>query len=336
MQRDIQAAGMTGTSAEAITLSRASEQLAALAGRIERSRIERDVSLSHYTTFRIGGPADLLYRARTEDELAEAIGAARDLDVPHFLLGLGANILVADAGFRGLVIRSEVEGIEFIDDTRVRAGAGVHTFMDLINRTVSRGLGGLHHYVGIPSTVGGAIWQNLHFLSPPPERERTCFIEEVVESAEILSEEGERRVVDREYFRFGYDYSILHDRDDVILSVTLRLVPQPESELRHVMRENLKWRDDRHPDLWLYPSAGSIFKKIDDVGAGRLIDGCGLKGYILGNAQFFHKHANIIVNLGGATAADVRGLIELAQESVMRETGYALTTEIGMIGDFGA
>lgn len=327
---------MRDTSAEAITLSRASEQLAALAGRIERSRIERDVPLSQYTTFRIGGSADLLYRARTEDELAEAIGAARALDVPHFLLGLGANILVADAGFRGLVIRSEVEGIEFIDDTRVRAGAGVHTFMDLINRTVSRGLGGLHHYVGIPSTVGGAIWQNLHFLSPPPDRERTCFIEEVVESAEILSEEGERRVVDREYFRFGYDYSILHDRDDVILSVTLRLDPQPESELRHVMRENLKWRDDRHPDLWLYPSAGSIFKKIDDVGAGRLIDGCGLKGHILGNAQFFHKHANIIVNLGGATAADVRGLIELAQETVMRETGYALTTEIGMVGDFGA
>jgi hypothetical protein len=118
--------------------------------------------------------------------------AARELGVPHFLLGLGANILVADAGFRGLVIRSEVGGIEFIDDTRVRAGAGVHTFMDLINATVSRGLGGLHHYVGIPSTVGGAIWQNLHFLSPPPERERTCFIEEVVESAEILTEEGER------------------------------------------------------------------------------------------------------------------------------------------------
>lgn len=308
------------------------EQLAALGTRLDEGRIELDVPLAPYTTFRIGGPADLLYRARTSDELVEAITAARSLGVPHFLLGLGANILVADAGFRGFVIRSEVGGTEFVDDIRVRAGAGVHTFMDLINRTVSRGLGGLHHYVGIPSTVGGAIWQNLHFLSPPPDRERTCFIEEVVESAEILTAEGERRVVDRGYFEFGYDYSILHDRDDVVLNVTFRLEPTPEEELRFVMRENLKWRDDRHPDLWLYPSAGSIFKKIEGVGAGRLIDECGLKGHIFGNAQFFHRHANIIVNLGGARAADVRGLIELAQETVRRELGYELTTEIGMVG----
>jgi UDP-N-acetylmuramate dehydrogenase len=308
------------------------EQRAALGARLGIDRLETDVALAPCTTFRIGGPADLMYRARTPDELAGAVTAARDLGIPHFLLGLGANILVADAGFRGLVIRSEVEGIEFIDETSVRAGAGVQTFMALINATVARGLGGLHHYVGIPSTVGGAIWQNLHFLSPPPDRERTCFIEEVVESAEILTAEGERRTVDRDYFRFGYDYSILHDRDDVVLSVTFRLDPAPEDELRLVMRENLKWRDDRHPDLWLYPSAGSIFKKIEDVGAGRLIDQCGLKGHIIGNAQFFHRHANIIVNLGGATAADVRALISLAQETVRRETGYELSTEIGMLG----
>jgi UDP-N-acetylmuramate dehydrogenase len=317
-----------------VTVRGVDQQREALAGRIAPERLERDVVLAPYTTFRIGGPADLLYRARTPDELANAILAARDLGVPYFLLGLGANILVADRGFRGLVIRSEMENIDFLDDTRVRAGAGVQTFMALINATVSRGLGGLHHYVGIPSTVGGAIWQNLHFLSPPPERERTCFIEEVVESAEILTQEGERKTVDREYFRFGYDYSILHERDDIVLSVTFRLDPQPEAELRFVMRENLKWRDDRHPDLWLYPSAGSIFKKIEDVGAGRLIDKCGLKGHIFGNAQFFHRHANIIVNLGGATAADVRALIALAQDTVRRELGYELTTEIGMVGEF--
>ncbi|HSJ23576.1 MAG TPA: UDP-N-acetylmuramate dehydrogenase [Longimicrobiales bacterium] len=310
------------------------EQRDALGKRLGLARLEKDVPLAQYTTFRIGGTADLLYRARTADELAEAVTAARELDIPYFLLGLGANILVADAGVRGLVIRSEVDDVEFIDDVRVRAGAGVQTFMRLISDTVSRGLGGLHHYVGIPSTVGGAVWQNLHFLSPPPERERTCFIEEVIESASILTEEGERRTVDNAYFNFGYDYSILHDRDDIVLDVTFRLDPAPEQDLRYVMRENLKWRDDRHPDLWLYPSAGSIFKKIEAVGAGRLIDQCGLKGHILGNAQFFHKHANIIVNLGGATAADVRGLISLARETVQRELGYELQTEIGMVGEF--
>jgi UDP-N-acetylmuramate dehydrogenase len=137
-----------------------------------------------------------------------------------------------------------------------------------------------------------------------------------------------------DYFRFGYDYSILHDRRDVVLDVTFRLEPTPREVMRETIRENLQWRDDRHPDLWLYPSAGSIFQKIEGLGAGRLIDQCGLKGHVLGNAQIFHKHANIMVNLGGATSADVRSLIDLAQTTVQRELGYALKTEIGMVGEF--
>jgi UDP-N-acetylmuramate dehydrogenase len=305
-----------------------------LARRLGTERLERDVPLARFTTFKIGGPADLFFRARTEDELAGAILAARELDVPYFLLGVGANILVGDRGFRGLVIRNEVSGIEFLDDTRVKAGSGVEVFHDLIQATAARGMGGLQHFVGIPSTVGGAIWQNLHFLSPAPERERTVFVEEVVEACEILSEEGERRTVDREYLKFGYDYSILHERDDIVLSTTFRLEPQPQEELRRVMRENLMWRDDKHPDLWLYPCAGSIFQKIEGIGAGRLIDQCGLKGHIHGGAQIFHKHANIIVNIGGARAADVRALIELAQGTVQRELGYTLQPEIGLIGEF--
>lgn len=306
----------------------------AFIARVGEDRIERNVPLAQYTTFRIGGPADLFYRAQTPDELANAVLAAREIELPHFLLGTGANILVGDRGFRGVVIRCEVGGIEFLDDVRVRAGAGVQTFPDLIVETVARNLGGLQHYVGIPSTVGGALWQNLHFLSPPPERERTCFIEEVLESADILTEEGERKTVDNAYFRFGYDYSILHERNDIVLSATFRLEPDDGESLRWNMRENLQWRDDRHPDLWLYPSAGSIFQKIEGVGAGRLIDQVGLKGHVLGNAGIFHKHANIIVNFGGATAAEVRGLIDLARTTVARELGYELRPEIGFIGEF--
>jgi UDP-N-acetylmuramate dehydrogenase len=302
--------------------------------RLGADRLEQGVPLAPYTTFRIGGPADYLYRARTERELADVLLLAREMEIPFFLLGLGANILVADRGVRGLVIRNEVSEIEFLEGDRVRAGSGVIVYHDLIQETVSRGLGGLHHYVGIPSTVGGAIWQNLHFLSPPPERERTVFVEEVVESARILSAEGRIEEVDRDYFRFGYDYSILHDRNDVVLSVVFALQRTPEQELRDTVRENLKWRDDRHPDLWLYPSAGSIFQKIEGVGAGRLIDQCGLKGHVLGNAQIFHKHANIVVNLGGATAADVRAIIDLAQRTVREQLGYELEPEIGFIGEF--
>jgi UDP-N-acetylmuramate dehydrogenase len=306
----------------------------ALTDALGGDRIDRDVALAPMTTFRIGGPADLLYRARTPDELVLAVQTARGLDVPHFLLGRGANILVGDGGFRGLIIRSEVDGIDFLDDVRVRAGAGVETFPDLIDATVTRGLGGLHHYVGIPSTVGGALWQNLHFLSPAPERARTIFIEEVLESADLLTEEGERKTVGVEYFEFAYDQSILHSRDDVVLSATFRLRPDVPDELRRVMRENLEWRDEHHPDLWLYPCVGSIFQKIDGVGAGRLIDECGLKGHVHGGAGIFHKHANIVVNLGGATAGDVRRLIDLAQETVARETGHELIAEIAFVGEF--
>jgi UDP-N-acetylmuramate dehydrogenase len=303
-----------------------------LEARLGTDRIRRSVPLAPFTTFRIGGPADLFYEARSARELATAVTAARELEVPYFLLGAGANILVGDGGFRGLVIRNASDRVEFFDDHRVRAESGVMVYHDLIQACFSRGLGGLHHFVGIPSTVGGAIWQNLHFLSP--DRERTVFVEEVVEECALLTEEGTERVVGLDYLNFGYDYSILHERDDIVLTVTFRLEPAPQDVLLDQIRQNLQWRDDRHPDLWLYPSAGSIFQKLEGIGAGRLIDECGLKGHVHGNAQIFHRHANIIVNLGGATAHQVRELIELAQTTVERELGYRLEPEIGFIGEF--
>lgn len=301
---------------------------------VDPERVRRDVTLAPLTTFRIGGPADLFYRARTPEELSRAVCIAREMGIPSFLLGRGANILVGDRGFRGVVIRCDISTLEFRPDGRVLAGAGLDTFPDLINATVARGLGGLHHFVGIPSTVGGAVWQNLHFLAPAPARERTMFWEEFMEGATILTPGGEIRRESTDYFKFGYDYSVIHDTGDVVLDVSLKLVPTPIPELRRVMRENLAWRDERHPDLWLYPCAGSIFKKIEGIGAGRLIDECGLKGHVHGAAQIFHKHANIIVNLGGATAAEVVTLIELSRETVVRETGYELETEIEFVGEF--
>lgn len=307
----------------------------ALEDRLEGATLEFDVPLAPLTTFLIGGRADLFVRATTAEQLAAAVSAARELEIPHFLLGRGANVLVSDRGYRGLVVHSAVGGIRFVDPVRVEAGAGVNTFHDLIEATVSRGLGGLHHYAGIPSTVGGALWQNLHFLAPAPARERTVFIEEVVESAKLLTEEGELATVGVDYFEFGYDDSVLHRRDDIVLSATFRLAPAPEEELRRVVRENLAWRDERHPDLSLYPCVGSVFRKVDGIGAGRLIDECGLKGHVEGRAGFFHKHANIIVNFGGASASEVRHLIELAAEAVRRETGYELVPEITFVGDFG-
>jgi len=291
--------------------------------------------LAPYTTFRIGGPADLFYEPRTADELANAILAARELEVPYFLLGLGANILIGDQGFRGLVIRNQARGIKvFPERDQVRAESGAVVYPDLIDAAIARGLSGLEHYVGIPSTVGGALWQNLHFLSPAPARERTMFIAEVTREAEILTVEGERRTVDAGYFQFGYDTSILHHRPDVVLEATFQLTPDDPVRLRRIAEENLDWRRERHPPLDTEPSAGSIFKKIEGIGAGRLIDQCGLKGTSIGGAMVTHRHANIFINTGGATAADVRALIAHVQEVVEARTGYRLEPEISFIGEF--
>ena len=291
--------------------------------------------LAPFTTFKIGGPADLFVEAHSADELARAVVAAREHGVPLFLLGLGANILVGDGGFRGVVIRNRAAHIETDSESgRVRAESGAVVWERLIEETVAAGLSGLEHYAGIPSSVGGALWQNLHFLSP--DRSRTMFIEEVVESADLLMEDGTRETVGRDWFRFGYDYSTLHDRPDVIaLGATFRLAPEAREVLRERIDANLEWRGARHPPLATEPSAGSIFKKIDGVGAGRLADWCGMKGTRIGGAEVTQRHANILINRDGATARDVRHLIGYVQETVEREQGYRLSTEIGMIGDFG-
>ncbi len=296
-------------------------------------RLRTNVPLAPYTTFKIGGPADMLYDATAADDLANAVGAARAAGIPFFVLGLGANILVGDRGFRGLVIRNAAGGLQFPGPNSIRADSGT-LMADLIQTAVTRGLSGLEHYVGIPSTVGGAVWQNLHFLSPAPARERTMFIEEVVTEVELLTPDGGRVTVSAAEMEFGYDTSRLHHSGEIALAVTFGLAPGDPAAMHRVMQENLSWRGARHPWLDYHPSAGSIFKKIEGVGAGRLIDQCGLKGYTIGNAQISHMHANIMVNLGGATAAEVRALIAFAQKAVFEKFGQKLEPEIGFIGEF--
>ena len=160
------------------------------------------------------------------------------------------------------------------------------------------------------------------------------FIAEVFESAELLTHDGKRMTVDREYMHFGYDTSTLHKQRDVSLAVTFNLEPCDQAVMHRIMQENLSWRGGKHPWLEYHPSAGSIFKKIEGVGAGRLIDQVGLKGFRHGDAQISHIHANIMVNLGKATAKDVRELISMAQSKVEERFGQHLEPEIGFIGEF--
>lgn len=291
--------------------------------------IVEGAQLAPLTTFGIGGPARLLARVRSADELAAAVRWAERSGTPWFLLGLGANILVGDGGFDGLVIKNDAARARFEGD-RLTAESGA-VVADLIELCRRRRLSGIEHFVGIPSTLGGALWQNLHFLAP--DRKSTLYIGEIVEAATVL-QGGEIDSVDREWFDFGYDYSVLHDNRAVVLDATLRLTPSTDEAIDEVMAANRQWRGNAHPDGAERMSAGSVFRKIEGVGAGRLIDHAGLKGRRVGGAEVSEKHANYILNRGGATAKDVRDLIALVQETVEADSGHRLTPEISFVGQF--
>lgn len=292
--------------------------------------VSEHVILAPFTTFHIGGPADYFTTVDSPDELIEAIEWSNHKGVPFFVLGTGANILVGDKGFQGLVIKNESSRINR-NGSLITAESGT-TIADVIRLTVEQGLSGFEHFAGIPSSVGGALWQNLHFLTP--ERDRTFFIAEIVESALIYSHDGEQKVVGKEYFKFGYDDSILHHTNDVVLSATFVLSKENSSVLQQRVEANLQWRKEKHPENATSCSAGSVFKKIEGHGAGRLIEKVGLKGKQIGGAKISEKHANFIINSGSATAADVRQLILLVQETVQSKLGLHLETEISFVGEF--
>lgn len=297
---------------------------------LELKNLEQNKILAPYTTYKIGGPADYFITANNKTELIAAIQEAREKKVPYFVLGTGANILVGDKGFRGLVIKNDANKFSFNDDL-LTAESGA-TIENLINECTSRNLSGLEHFIGIPSSVGGALWQNLHFLSP--DRKSTLFIGDILYSAEILNEDNELEVVSKDFFKFGYDYSILHNRRHVVTGAVFRLRANNAENINKQMRENMNWRISKQPQLSEFPSCGSVFKKIEGVGAGRLIDSCGLKGYRIGGIRISEKHANYFLNIGNGTAKDVKDLIEHVQGVVSEQTGHILETEISFVGEF--
>lgn len=293
-------------------------------------KIQKNVPLAPYTTYKIGGPADYFFVAQDKVELVSAINKVRMEKTPYFLLGTGANIIVSDLGFRGLVIKNEAKGFKF-DKEHLVVESGA-TIDDLITESAGRNLSGLEHFVGIPSSVGGALWQNLHFLAP--DRKNTLFIGDIVESAQVLSPSGNLEKVNKDFFKFGYDYSILHKESYVVVEVTFKLAPKNCDEINKQIEENLKWREEKQPQLREFPSCGSVFKKIEEVGAGRLIDQVGLKGRQVGGIKISEKHANYLINTGGGTAQDVMSLIRLVQDVVKEKTGYSLELEVSFVGDF--
>lgn len=292
--------------------------------------LQKDIVLAPYTTYKIGGKADYFVVVKSKGELVNAVIKARKNNILYFILGTGANILVGDKGFRGLVIKNEAKNSEIKNNYLIAESGAV--IADLIDFTKKKELSGLEHFAGIPSTVGGAIWQNLHFLSR--DRKSTIFIESIVESAEILDENNNIQKVNKDFFKFGYDYSILHDKKILITEVTFKLDPSTKNTIQKQIEENLKWRNEKQPQLHEFPSCGSVFKRIEGVGAGRLIEQVGLKRCQIGDIMVSEKHANFLVNTGNGRASDVISLINIIQNKVKKELGYNLETEISFVGEF--
>ena len=297
------------------------------------TRARAQVPLAPFTTFRVGGPAQWLIETRNTDEIVVAMALAERAGVSVTILGGGSNVLIADAGIRGLVIRPRGGTISSIDDRSVRADAAV-TINGLVRWTITHACAGLEAWAGTPGTVGGAIFGNAHFS----ER----LIGDLVESVRVASRGGTIDDVPAAHMAFGYDRSRLQSSGEILLSAVFRVAPGDPAMLREIARRSLAFRKRTQPlDT---PSAGCIFQNpqpgrdaVPDgipSSAGALVDRAGLKGIAVGGARVSSTHGNFIVNDGGATARDIRQLIGRCRAAVRERFGVELREEIVCLGDF--
>jgi UDP-N-acetylmuramate dehydrogenase len=297
------------------------------------SRVRSGEPLAGFTTFRVGGPADWLVETRASSEIVAAIGIAKAAGVPVTMLGGGSNVLIADAGIRGLVIRPRRGEIERIDESRVRADAAV-TINGLVRWTIMHGAAGLEAWAGTPGTVGGAVYGNAHFGGRP--------IGELLREVRLVALDGAITDVPAEDMEFGYDRSRLQRSGEVLLTATFGVSPGEPGTLRATARESLAFRKRTQP--LETPSAGCVFQnpepgrdRVPDGlpwSAGALVDRAGLKDVAIGGARVSPAHGNFIVNDGSATAADIRRLIERCRTAVRDRFGVELREEIVYLGDF--
>ena len=279
--------------------------------------------LAKHVTFRIGGPADILLLPASLDHLAAAVAWLYREGHPFVILGRGSNVLVADRGVRGVVIKTGrgQEGVRY-DGRRVVAGCGA-SLPQLSRAVASRGLAGLEFAAGIPGSVGGGVVMNAGAHG--------CSMADVVRGVRVLTPAGERRWPGEE-MGFRYRSSRLQDERGVVLDVELELAPADPRECVARLEEWLRTRSDTQPIG--PPSSGCVFRNPEGDHAGRLIDVAGAKGMRAGAAVVSDRHANYILNAGGATAADVLALVGQVRARVREHSGVDLVPEIKMIGEF--
>ena len=278
-----------------------------------------DELLAKHTSFRIGGGAEVMAFPKSEDELSALLKKSALLDWKFTILGAGTNVLAPDEGVQGLVIclKDCLDGMRQTDETHIQVMAGV-TMSRAAVFAANLGLAGMEFAHGIPGTVGGGVYMNAGAYGGE--------ISDICESVQVMDYSGEVKTLSRDQMDFSYRHSCLEGREAVVVSAVFELIPGSSDEIRRKMKDFQQRRMASQPlDL---PSAGSAFKRPSGGYAAALIDQAGLKGYRIGGAAISEKHAGFAVNLGGATAADVKALLTQVSETVYNSTGILLEPEI--------
>ena len=292
------------------------KKIAALLPNLE---LRMNESMAKHTSFRIGGGAEVMAFPKTETELAELLKVSALLDCKCAILGAGTNVLAPDEGITGLVIclKDCLDGMEALSDTRIRVMAGV-TMSRAAVFAANLGLSGLEFAHGIPGTIGGGIYMNAGAYGGE--------ISQVCDRVAVMDRQGNTRWLSRAEMAFSYRHSVLETSDDLVIAAEFTLTPSEPEAVKARMKELIGKRSASQP-LNL-PSAGSAFKRPKGGYAAALIDQAGLKGFRVGNAGISDKHAGFAVNLGGATANDVKELLQTVSDRVFEQTGIRLEPEI--------
>jgi len=287
------------------------------------SGIFMEEPMKKHTTFRVGGPADVLVQP-DETALAAILALCRQYHVSYSFIGNGSNLLVGDKGIRGVVIEmTDPMGNIEVDGTKITAQAGA-MLSKIANTAASNGLGGMEFAAGIPGSVGGAVVMNAGAYGGE--------MKDIIEKVYVLDENGAQLELDRDALDLGYRHSCIPEKKYIVTKVVLELVPRNEAEIRSEMKELNEKRAEKQP--LQYPSAGSTFKRPEGYFAGKLIMDAGLRGYQVGGAQVSEKHCGFVINKGDATAADICQLMRDVADKVQAQFGVVLEPEVKMIGEF--
>ena len=287
------------------------------------SGIFMEEPMKKHTTFRVGGPADVLVQP-DETALEAILALCRQYHVSYSFIGNGSNLLVGDKGIRGVVIEmTDPMGNIEVDGTKITAQAGA-MLSKIANTAASNGLGGMEFAAGIPGSVGGAVVMNAGAYGGE--------MKDIIEKVYVLDENGAQLELDRDALDLGYRHSCIPDKKYIVTKVVLELVPRDEAEIRSKMKELNEKRAEKQP--LQYPSAGSTFKRPEGYFAGKLIMDAGLRGYQVGGAQVSEKHCGFVINKGDATAADICQLMQDVADKVQARFGVVLEPEVKMIGEF--